>query len=143
MSKSINVYTLPDGRDVVIPDEIFAQTKFTKSGAPDRRAKDNEVFMRWLAEQTGAAPAPVTESIIGADVRKQEAQAYAMRVWGGQSESLKRSERIARVMRALEGQSYSTDGIKLPGEGVDDDDWTAEDEAPVVVSFRRSDEGIV
>ncbi len=88
-------------------------------------------------------PAPVTESIIGADVRKQEAQAYALRVWAGQSESLKRSERVARVMRALEGQSYSTDGIKLPGAEVDDDDWTDEDEAPVVLSFRRSDEGIV
>ncbi|MBC7605072.1 MAG: hypothetical protein H7255_20740 [Ramlibacter sp.] len=60
------------------------------------------------------------------------AQAYALRVWNGQSESLGRSVRIERVIAALDGQGLSTDGIELPKGGEDVDDWTKEDEEPLV-----------
>lgn len=42
------------------------------------------------------------------------AQAYAMRVWGGQSVDVPRHERIERCMNALRGQNLSTDGIVFP-----------------------------
>jgi hypothetical protein len=42
------------------------------------------------------------------------AQAYAMRVWEGQSVSLPRKERIERVKRALEGQNLPFEGVELP-----------------------------
>lgn len=61
----------------------------------------------------------------------ERAQAYAMRIWAGQSESLKTGERIARIVLALQGQNLPTEGIKYPG-ATDDDDWTDEDEKPVV-----------
>ena len=38
-------------------------------------------------------------------------QAYADRVWAGQSISLPRAERIARCIAALEGQGLPTDGL--------------------------------
>lgn len=58
------------------------------------------------------------------------AQAYAERVWSGQSADIKRAERIARCEAALQGQNLPTDGIKYPGS--DDEEWTAEDEKPVI-----------
>lgn len=64
------------------------------------------------------------------DDRVERAQAYAMRVWKGQSVDLKRTERIERIKRALADQGLPTDGVKYPG-GHDDDDWTEEDSAPV------------
>jgi hypothetical protein len=43
-------------------------------------------------------------------------QAYAMRVWDGQSVSLSRKERVARVHAALEGQGCTDfSAIELPG----------------------------
>lgn len=42
------------------------------------------------------------------------AQAYALRVWQGQSESLPRSHRVARVKAALEGQGMTMEGVELP-----------------------------
>lgn len=42
------------------------------------------------------------------------AQAYALRVWEGQSVSLPRHERIERVKRALAGQNLPFDGVELP-----------------------------
>jgi hypothetical protein len=43
------------------------------------------------------------------------AQAYALRVWNGQSrDTLPRNERIARVRKALEGQGMSMEGVELP-----------------------------
>jgi hypothetical protein len=59
------------------------------------------------------------------------AQAYALRVWEGQSESLGRATRVERIKAALDGQGLSFDGVKLPGASADDEDWTAEDEQPV------------
>jgi len=42
------------------------------------------------------------------------AQAYAMRVWDGQSVDVPRAERIERVLNALRGQNLPTDGVSLP-----------------------------
>lgn len=42
------------------------------------------------------------------------AQAYAMRVWNGQSPQVKPAERIRRVAAALEGQGMSMEGVTLP-----------------------------
>jgi hypothetical protein len=41
-------------------------------------------------------------------------EAYALRVWAGQSVDVGRDERIARVARALAGQGLSMEGVKLP-----------------------------
>lgn len=41
-------------------------------------------------------------------------QAYANRVWGGQSTDLPRAERIERCMNALRGQNLPTDGVTFP-----------------------------
>lgn len=59
------------------------------------------------------------------------AQAYALRVWSGQSESLGRGDRVKRIKLALEGQGLSFDGVVLPGDEADSEEWTAEDMAPV------------
>jgi len=48
----------------------------------------------------------------GEFVRRQ-AQAYARRVWDGQSVSAERAWRIDRVRAALEGQGLPFDGVKL------------------------------
>lgn len=61
---------------------------------------------------------------------RERAQAYAIRVWSGQSDSVGRNERIRRVKAALEGQSLPTDDVRFPGDA-NDDDWTDEDSAPV------------
>lgn len=42
------------------------------------------------------------------------AQAYAMRVWEGQSVDVPPAERKERVFNALRGQNLSTDGIIFP-----------------------------
>lgn len=41
-------------------------------------------------------------------------QAYAMRVWDGQSIDVPRAERIERCMNALRGQNLPTDGLMFP-----------------------------
>ena len=46
--------------------------------------------------------------------RVSAAQAYADRVWAGQSISTLRSWRIERVKAALEGQNLPFDGVELP-----------------------------
>jgi hypothetical protein len=61
---------------------------------------------------------------------QQSAQAYAMRVWSGQSVSLNRTERIKRATAAVAGQNLPIDALKFPG-GADDEEWTEEDEQPV------------
>lgn len=42
------------------------------------------------------------------------AQAYALRVWNGQSPDVPRNERLRRVAKALEGQGLSMEGVELP-----------------------------
>jgi hypothetical protein len=71
------------------------------------------------------------EDVIEAQTLQSErAQAYALKVWAGQSHELKRAERIARVERALQGQSLPTDGIRYPGSD-DDEEWDEADMQPV------------
>ena len=41
------------------------------------------------------------------------AQAYASRVWHGQSPDVPRAERLERVKRALDGQGLSMEGVEL------------------------------
>jgi hypothetical protein len=41
------------------------------------------------------------------------AQAYALRVWNGQSPDVPRAERLRRVAKALEGQGLSMEGVEL------------------------------
>ena len=41
-------------------------------------------------------------------------QAYADRVWSGQSHDVKRAERIERVKRALAGQNLPFEGVVMP-----------------------------
>jgi hypothetical protein len=50
----------------------------------------------------------------GAEAITSPAQAYADRVWSGQSESADRPWRLSRVKEALEGQGLSMDGVELP-----------------------------
>lgn len=84
---------------------------------------------RDMAQFTVEAQARIAEN--------EKAQAYAMRVWAGQADDLGRGDRIARVMRALEGQGLPTADVKYPGGRDGDDDWTEEDEAPVVWRTQR------
>lgn len=44
---------------------------------------------------------------------RRKAQAYARKVWDGQSPNLSRDERLGRVRRALESQGMSMEGIEL------------------------------
>ena len=50
----------------------------------------------------------------GAVFTQRQAQAYANRVWAGQSPDVKRAERIERVKRALAGQNLPFEGVVLP-----------------------------
>lgn len=65
-------------------------------------------------------PAKVIEPIIELDTQSAhplpfyKAQAYALRVWGGQSVDVPRAERVERCMNALRGQNLQTDGIVFP-----------------------------
>lgn len=62
--------------------------------------------------QTVSQPEPEPEPTPAPKL--QDAQAYAMRVWKGQSDSLGRGERVARIKSALAGQGLSFDGVVLP-----------------------------
>jgi hypothetical protein len=58
-----------------------------------------------------------TEAPPASDLRER-AQAYAMRVWSGQSVNVGRAERIARCERALIDQGLPADGVSYPGDVV-------------------------
>lgn len=49
-----------------------------------------------------------------AQAEKSLAQAYALRVWNGQSPDAPRPWRIERVRLALEGQNLPFEGVQLP-----------------------------
>lgn len=57
---------------------------------------------------------PAKVAAIELPLVESAAQAYAMRVWNGQSVDVPRAERIERILNALRGQSLSTDGIMFP-----------------------------
>ncbi len=58
-------------------------------------------------------PAKVA-AIESPDETVSPAQAYAMRVWDGQSVDVSRSERIERCLNALCGQNLPIDGVTFP-----------------------------
>lgn len=61
-------------------------------------------------------PPKVAEQAAQAEmVELSPSQAYADRVWAGQSESLGRAERIRRCIAALEGQGLPVDGVTFEG----------------------------
>lgn len=66
----------------------------------------NEPKRRGRPPKAAAEQAEQTEM-----VELSPSQAYADRVWAGQSTSLPRAERIARCIAALEGQGLPTDGL--------------------------------
>lgn len=43
--------------------------------------------------------------------------AYALKVWEGQSVSLSLKERVERVVNAVVGQGFTTEGLVLPAAG--------------------------
>lgn len=88
-----------------------------------------------MVQKLTSAAAELRADVALASSAAERAQAYAMRVWAGQSDGLGRGERVARVRRAVEGQGLSMEGVRLPGS-VDDDEWTEEDEQPV--TWRRA-----
>lgn len=59
-----------------------------------------------------AVPHPVNVERVNAS------QAYAMRVWSGQSIDLPLAERKERVLNALRGQNLPTDGLTFTPEGI-------------------------
>lgn len=67
-------------------------------------------------KQRGRPPKAAAEQAAQAEmVEVSPSQAYADRVWAGQSESLGRAERIRRCIAALEGQGLPVDGVTFEG----------------------------
>ena len=59
-------------------------------------------------------PKPKIAAIEAHSVGESASQAYAMRVWSGQSVDIPPAERKERVFNALRGQNLPTDGIVFP-----------------------------
>jgi hypothetical protein len=128
MSEAITITI--NGAEVDIPAEIVAQTRFTKSGAVDKRA-DNSAFDAWYAAQTLVA-LPVVDAMPQGDVAKAaqvladeidasvlaaaEAQTLVDRIYAGQANDLKPEVRRARILVALQERGLPTDQIDWPDE---------------------------
>ena len=59
-------------------------------------------------------PGPKPKAAVAAPAVESASQAYAMRVWEGQSVDVPPAERKERVFNALRGQNLPTDGIVFP-----------------------------
>lgn len=70
-------------------------------GEVGRHADDCPVGM-------GVPAAPAVD-----EFARRQAQAYANRIWAGQSASLNRAERLRRVTAAIEAQGMSMEGVSL------------------------------
>jgi hypothetical protein len=66
------------------------------------------------ADKAANADHPVYEVVGRRTDMHDIAQAYALRVWNGQSPDVKREEKIRRVKLALEGQNLPFEGVELP-----------------------------
>lgn len=60
-----------------------------------------------LPERVEFAPVDVDE------FARRQAQAYARRIWAGQSQDLSRHERLGRIADALKAQGMSMEGVEL------------------------------
>jgi hypothetical protein len=74
-----------------------------KRGRPPK-AKSLDALVSQITPENTHAPA----------FEVSAAQAYARRVWEGQSISLPRHERLGRVAEALKAQGLSMEGVELP-----------------------------
>lgn len=59
-----------------------------------------------------AEPA-VADEAVNPEFARRQAQAYARRMWDGQSPDLSRHERLGRIAVALEAQGMSMEGVVL------------------------------
>ena len=62
-------------------------------------------------------PKKVAETVEAAAV-SNAAQAYADRVWSGQSPDVPTHERLSRVRAALSGQGFECEGVTLEGHSL-------------------------
>jgi hypothetical protein len=119
------------GSGPTVNGDTAGQLERVEDERGDMRSDDPE--MQAFIDERRAAVADLharATSAGVADDRADRAQAYAMRVWSGQSVSLNRTDRIKRATAAVAGQNLPIDALKFPG-GADDEDWTEEDEQPV------------
>jgi hypothetical protein len=77
---------------------------------PKRRGRppktDAQIIAKAIVDAVMATPEPT-------EFARRQAQAYANRVWKGQSVSEPRAWRLARVEEALKGQGLSMEGVEL------------------------------
>ena len=62
-----------------------------------------------------AAAAPVA---VDPEVQKEPMNAYALRIWSGQSLSAPEEWRVMRVIDGLKAQGYDINGLVLPVENI-------------------------
>lgn len=88
-------------------------TEQKRRGRPPKVEAVKESVAAAVASVGGEA---VSAFVAAADERLavNAAQAYADRVWAGQSISETRAWRVGRVKAALEGQGLPFDGVELP-----------------------------
>lgn len=94
------------------PDEARMKTAWAmahEEAAAKWPAVDTRVDIGEMVSKIDPDSFPPTDRAVA-----QYAQAYAMRVWNGQSPNVPRNERIKRVKAALVGQNLPTEGIELP-----------------------------
>lgn len=75
------------------------------------------IDIKWpdeVEEAPAAMQTPKPTDAPQSDEQRSKAQAYAMRIWDGQTATLGRGERVLRVRKAVEGQGMSMDGVELP-----------------------------
>lgn len=83
----------------------------------DELSKSHPEYIAELNEPAAEMMKPMGVVVPGKDAlvtAYEAAQAYALRVWSGQSPDVPRPERIRRVQRALEGQNLPFEGVELP-----------------------------
>jgi hypothetical protein len=61
-----------------------------------------------------ASTQPVVLPVLAPAPAVCDAQAYALRVWSGQTDTIPRNERLRRVEAALTGQGMTMEGVELP-----------------------------
>lgn len=83
----------------LMPDALEAGKRLMEAAAP---------------EAVKALAADIERDLLSAAAARIDAQAYALRVWRGQSVSADRPWRIQRVKEALAGQNLPFDGVELP-----------------------------